>query len=73
MEKFQLPKISEVIASRHEALGMVKCDCGSWFEPSYGEFKRCDSCLSNQHSAAEFASCEGDGCNGNCCARTADP
>jgi hypothetical protein len=34
--------------------GMNQCDCSNWFIPSYGEFKRCPNCLSNQHTAAGF-------------------
>ena len=31
----------------------VKCQCGKQFVPSYGEYKRCPSCLSKQHSHGE--------------------
>ena len=31
----------------------IKCQCGKQFVPSYGEYKRCPSCLSKQHSHGE--------------------
>lgn len=34
---------------------LVTCGCGSDFEPNYGEFARCPSCLAGQHEEAEHA------------------
>ena len=43
--------VGDYVVVRHETCK----ECGDSFAPEWGEYARCQSCLADQHSAAEVA------------------